>query len=225
MQPQASSSSAPPRGSQRLCCTWYASQTISPSLSSGKDSGAQIWIDNTTLFVRIGMSPGIRAYPALMCLYQQDASGFTTDRVLSGHLLQATATDETCTPGNHATAWLCPGWRTSGARGWPGAAKTWTAFINMVLIYSKPSPESQTLGTAVSGDKWLLLNGVVPRCRASLVVSLSPNFISLNKVLLLASALSLSKQSLDKINRYYRDVCVVCVCVHASGKWKSFSNG
>lgn len=53
------------------------------------------------------------------------------------------------------------------------SCKTRTAFINMVLIYRKPSLESQTPGTAVSGDKWLLLNGAVPCCWASLVISLS----------------------------------------------------
>lgn len=76
----------------------------------------------------------------------------------------------------------------------------------------QPSLESRTPGTAVSGDKWLLLNGVVPCCCASLVFSLSPNFISLNKVLLFATALSLSIRSLDKINRWYRQY--VCVCAH-----------
>lgn len=44
------------------------------------------------------MSPGMRAYRAMMCLYQRDASGFILDRALSGHLLQVTGTDETCTP-------------------------------------------------------------------------------------------------------------------------------
>lgn len=92
--------------------------------------------------------------------------------------------------------------------------KTWTAFINIVLIYSKPSPESQTLGTAVSGDKWLLLSGPVPYCRVSLLVSLSPNFISLNKVLLFVTALSLSIRSSDEINRWYRDVHVLSLCAH-----------
>lgn len=104
------------------CCTWYASQT-SPSLSSGKCSGAKIWIENTTLFVGIGMSPGRRAYRAMMCFYQQDASGFTLDRALWGHLLPLTVTNEPCTQGSNVRAWLCPGWRTLGAPGWPEAAK------------------------------------------------------------------------------------------------------
>ncbi len=109
-----------PKDSHR--CTWYASQT-SPSLSSEKGISAKIWIENTTLFVRMGKSPGIRAYRAMMRLYQQDASGFATDRALSGHLLWATGTEEPCTPGSNAGAWLCPGWRTLGARGWPRATK------------------------------------------------------------------------------------------------------
>ncbi len=92
------------------------------------------------------------------------------------------------------------------------SCKNLDSFYNMVLIYSKPPLESQTLSTAVSSDKWLLLNGVVPRRYASLVVSLSANFIPLNKELLYATVLSLSIRSLDKINRLYREKWMVCVC-------------
>lgn len=134
-------------------CTWYASQTSS-SLSRGKGSGARIWIENTTLFVRIGMSPGLRAYRAAGWLYQLGASGFTTDRALSGHLLQATGTDGPRTPGGNARAWLRPGWRALGAQWWPGAAETWTAFTNVVLIYNKPSLVSRSAAQqlAVTND-------------------------------------------------------------------------
>lgn len=49
-----------------LIHTWYASQT-NPTLNSGKGSGATIWMENTTLFVREGKNTGIRAYRAMMC--------------------------------------------------------------------------------------------------------------------------------------------------------------
>lgn len=95
------------------CCTWYSSQTCT-SLSSGKGSGAKIWIENTTLFVRIGMSPGMCAYRASVCLYQRDASGLAPDRALSGHLLQVTGTDETCTPGEQCKSVIVSRMKNSG---------------------------------------------------------------------------------------------------------------
>lgn len=91
--------------------------------------------------------------------------------------------------------------------------KTWTAFINMAPIYSEPSLESQTLSTAVSGDKWLLLNGVVPRClRVPECFSVSEfHFIEQSAIvrhciIALNTVIGYNKQMVSK---YYG-----CVCAH-----------
>lgn len=67
-------------------CIWYASRT-GPSLNSRKGNG-EIWIENTTVHVRIWMSAGAWAYHTMAFLYRRDWSGFASHRALSGHLLQ-----------------------------------------------------------------------------------------------------------------------------------------
>lgn len=213
---------ADPKDSHR--CTWYASQT-SPSLSSGKGIGAKIWIENTTLFVRIGMSPGIRAYRGYDVSVSARCKRLRYRQSSIGSSVTGDRYRWTLHPGEQCKSMIVSRMENFRCSRVATSRKTWTAFINMAPIYSEPSLESQTLGTAVSGDKWLLLNGVVPRCCASPSVSLSPNFISSNKVLLFATALSLSIRSLDIINRWYRNVRILCVCMCTPGKWKSFCNG
>lgn len=153
-----------PKDSYR--CTWYASQTSS-SLSSGKGSGTKIWIENAVCQNRN------------TCISGPDGSLSATYKHV--HYRQSSIRSSVTGDRYRWTLWhreKCKSMIGSRMKSFRRSrvgrsCKTWTAFINMVLIYSKPSLESRTPGTAVSGDKWLLLNGVVPCYWASLIVSLS----------------------------------------------------
>ena len=105
------------------------------------------------LFVGIGMSPGVCAYRAMMCLYQRAASCFYYRQ---SSIRSSVTGDSYMNPAPRGAMPERDCVQDEGLAVLAGGQerrKTWKAFINMVLIYSKPSPESQTHGAAVSGDK------------------------------------------------------------------------
>ena len=155
---------------------WYAPQTSS-SLSSGKGSGASIWIENTTLFVRIGMSPGIRVYrsdgASLSGPCTQVCSGQSSIRsICYGRQVQMSPAP----PGPRQERDWVQDEEALGAQRWLRSHRNLCSFHKHGSHLQQTLPGEPNRRTAVSGDKWLLLNGVVPGCRASLVVSPSPEF-------------------------------------------------
>lgn len=208
---QASSTCAPPHGSLRFTLLYLvcSSDRLLFELQEGQQCKDMNRKHSIVFQLNVG---GRKCITTMMCLYQQGTSCYTVDTSISGHLFSMTATDEPSTPGEQCKSTIMS--RTRDFRV-AMSCRTWTAEGNMVLIYSTYLPlEGQILGTALSGDKWLLLNGAVPLCCPSLLVSMKPqDFISLNKVLLFTPALSVLKWLLAKINRWYQNTHLQRVCI------------
>lgn len=169
------------------------------------------------LFFRIGMSPGISVYWAMICLYRQDASVLT--KRLEFYQVIWYRWQVQMNPREQCKSVIESRMKSFRCSWVAMSKKTCTALINMVVIYSKPSLESQT-----AAQQLLVTNNCCWMAGRSWLFLCIRNFISLNNVPLFATALSLWIPSLGKINRWYQNVQAVSVCMCRSGKWESFCN-
>lgn len=188
------------------------------SCSSGQGSGAEIWIGNTSTFVRIGMSRRVHAYQPVLCPYHPDKPPTHPQHQLSGHLSQVTGTEGDLHPRDQCRTMIGYWMKNLRCQRVVRSCRIWKAFVNKALIYGRASRRSQIAALQLVVTNyccWVVLS--LYATHSWLLLCLQISFHCTMSYFFVA-AFSFSVESLGRIDRWYRNESTVYVHI-----WKEDS--